>query len=291
MAPAEQGKPPARTGRTDKPTTGRIGQLALMQMQSSSKLLAAAGSNSFSDAAQPTALVPHHQANSTVGGYGGAEASNVMKQTFESLNARDSSYNGRVGRFSKGPADVSARSGYSNDRIQVRIRGKNNEVARHTGSVTRTMDEMTEERKRKQEIAKAANRLKMLEKLEEYRENKMNLEIAQLEAERRREEEELRKARDKERKYAKYLERQKGKLADYAVEKQERATQQKKEEEDKRRKEKEQAAKFKRDQELKKKRIAEYKHKKAITADILANADLDDYYDEDEADDFVASSN
>ena len=79
---------------------------------------------------------------------------------------------------------------------------------------------MTEERKRKQEIGKAANRLKMLEKLEEYRENKMNQEIAQLEAERRREEEELKQARDRERKYAKYLERQKGKLADYAVEKQ-----------------------------------------------------------------------
>lgn len=40
------------------------------------------------------------------------------------------------------------------------------------------MDEMTDERKRKQEISKAANRLKMLEKLEEYRENKMNQEIA-----------------------------------------------------------------------------------------------------------------
>ena len=151
------------------------------------------------------------------GGYGAnADNSLVMKQTFESLNARDSSYNGRLGRFSKGAA---------NDQIQVRIRGKNNDVARHTGSVTRTMNEMGEERKRKQEIAKAANRLKMLEKLEEYRENKMNQEIAQLEAERRREEEELKKARDKERKYAKYLERQKGKLADYAVQKQEQVSQ------------------------------------------------------------------
>ena len=84
------------------------------------------------------------------------------------------------------------------------------------------MDEMTDERKRKQEISKAANRLKMLEKLEEYRENKMNQEIAQLEAERRREEEELKKARDKVRKYAKYLDRQKDKLADYAIEKQDR---------------------------------------------------------------------
>ena len=38
--------------------------------------------------------------------------------------------------------------------------------------------------------------------------------------------------------------------------------------------------KKKREQEVKKKQIAEYKHKKAITADILANADLDDYYEE-----------
>ena len=45
-----------------------------------------------------------------------------------------------------------------------------------------------------------------------------------MEAERRREEEELKKARDKERKYAKYLERQKGKLADYAVQKQEQVS-------------------------------------------------------------------
>lgn len=84
-----------------------------------------------------------------------------MHSTFESLNARDIV---RPTRFSVGAA------GSSGDNIQVRIRGKNNEVSRVTGSVTRTMDEMGEERKRKQEIAKAANRLKMLEKLEEYRE-------------------------------------------------------------------------------------------------------------------------
>ena len=81
------------------------------------------------------------------------------------------------------------------------------------------MEEMGEERKRKQEISKAANRLKMLEKLEDYRENKMNQEIAALEAERRREEEELKKARDKERKYAKYLEKQREKLAEYNIDK------------------------------------------------------------------------
>jgi len=91
------------------------------------------------------------------------------------------------------------------DIVEVRIRGKNNDTRKHAGSITRTMGEIDEDRKRKQEIAKAANRLKMLEKLEEYREIKMTSEIAQLEAERRREEEELKKARDKELKYAKYL--------------------------------------------------------------------------------------
>jgi len=40
------------------------------------------------------------------------------------------------------------------------------------------MEEIGQEKKRKQEIKQAANRLKMLEKLEEYRENKMNAEIA-----------------------------------------------------------------------------------------------------------------
>ena len=48
----------------------------------------------------------------------------------------------------------------------------------------------------------------------------------------------------------------------------------------KKKKDKELAIKQKKDQELKKKQIAEYKQKKAITADLLANADLEDYYDE-----------
>jgi len=62
----------------------------------------------------------------------------------------------------------------------------------------------------------------MLEKLEEYREQKMNQEIALLEAERKWEEDELKKARDKERKFAKYLEKQREKLQELAIEKQNR---------------------------------------------------------------------
>jgi len=63
--------------------------------------------------------------------------------TFESLNARDSSYDGRLAVHMPKP------SGGVSDRINVRIRGKNNAVANYSGSVTRTMDEMGEERKRK----------------------------------------------------------------------------------------------------------------------------------------------
>ena len=59
----------------------------------------------------------------------------------------------------------------------MRIRGKNNFVSNQTGSITRTMDEVLEEKERRKEINKAANRLKMLEKLEDYREKKMQKEI------------------------------------------------------------------------------------------------------------------
>jgi hypothetical protein len=69
----------------------------------------------------------------------------------------------------------------------VRIRGKNNFVETKTGSVTRTLNEIGEEMNRRKEIAKAADRLKMLEKLEEYREKRMAQEIELLEIERMKE--------------------------------------------------------------------------------------------------------
>ena len=163
----------------NNPATQRTGQLALMNMGSSSG----------------SALVPVG-ANSSRGSYGGAH-SLVPK---------------RPPRFG-GVAS-------SGDNIQVRIRGKNNFLEHKTGSVTRTMDEVFEEKARRQEINKAANRLKMLEKLEVYREEKMHKEIAQLEEERKLEELELQKARDKEQKYNKYLKKQRERLAGHTKEKQ-----------------------------------------------------------------------
>ena len=75
-----------------------------------------------------------------------------------------------------------------------------------TGSVTRTTDELEQERKRKQELKLAAERLKQLEKLEEFRERKLMQEMEQLELERAKEEADLKVAYMKELKYAKYLE-------------------------------------------------------------------------------------
>ena len=62
-------------------------------MKSSSKLLAAAGQSSFTESNNnPMAMVPYQgQSVVTSGAYSGtaADTSLVMKQTFESLNARD----------------------------------------------------------------------------------------------------------------------------------------------------------------------------------------------------------
>ena len=65
---------------------------------------------------------------------------------------------------------------------------------------------------RRKEMGKAVERLKMLEKLEDYREKKMQQEIEVLEQERLKEQLELEAAKQKEIKYAKYLEKQKDKL-------------------------------------------------------------------------------
>ena len=80
------------------------------------------------------------------------------------------------------------------------------------GSVHHTTKELDEQRKRKQELAKAGERLKHLEQLEEYRERKMLKEMEQLENERLKEEAEIKKALEKELKYNQYLEKQREKL-------------------------------------------------------------------------------
>ena len=138
------------------------------------------------------------------------------------------------------------------------------------------MDEVNEERVRRKEISKAANRLKMLEKLEEYREQKMQKEIEQLEAERKLEEQELQKARDKEKKYNKYLEKQREKLAEHNREKVIEDDKRKRQEAEQKKKEARERQKKQKEHEQKKRAIEAYKEKKRNAEELLANADLDD---------------
>ena len=63
------------------------------------------------------------------------------------------------------------------DNFQVRIRGKNNQVETRTGSVTKTMEEISDADHRRREMFKAADRLRQLEKLERYREERLAREI------------------------------------------------------------------------------------------------------------------
>jgi len=73
----------------------------------------------------------------------------------------------------------------------VRYRDRNNFLQVENGSITKTTDQILEEKRRKAELTKAGERLKQLEKLEEYRERKMLKEMEQLEIERMKEEAEL----------------------------------------------------------------------------------------------------
>ena len=166
------------------------------------------------------------------------------------------------------------------DRIQVRIRGKNNVVSTTTGSVSQTLSQQDDVRKQKKELSHATQRLKVLEQLEQYREEKVRKEMMMLEMQRMQEQQEMEKLLQADRKKQLYLEKQREKVREYQLKKA-------KEDEIKRRqaekaKEKEALAKkkFDKDQQMKKQKIAEYKRQKLEAEEMLANADLPDYEDE-----------
>ena len=78
-------------------------------------------------------------------------------------------------------------------------------VEQRKGSVTRTMNEMQENEWRLKEMAKTNKKLEVLEKLERYREDKMMKEMAVFEEEKRKHDEDMKKAADAEAKRLKYL--------------------------------------------------------------------------------------
>ena len=98
---------------------------------------------------------------------------------------------------------------FPSDRVMVRIRGKNNMVHTKAGSVRRTLAEEAEEGTREKEIKIAQRRLKTLERIEKYREERMQRELEEMEAEKARYDEEMRQLQEKEIKRQKYLKAQK----------------------------------------------------------------------------------
>lgn len=105
------------------------------------------------------------------------------------------------------------------DKIEVRIRGKNNQIETRTGSVTRTMVELNDAETRRREMMKASERLRQLERLEQYREERLGREISLYEEQRRREDDEVKKQRDTEHKRQKYFDKKKEQLGDLMTKK------------------------------------------------------------------------
>ena len=172
-----------------------------------------------------------------------------------------------------------AHSSSTNDHCQVRIRGKNNLFETRTGSVTRTLDELSEADSRRRELLKASERLKQLEKLERYREERLHREIQIYEEQRQREEHEVGRMRDREAQRARYFERQKEQLGGLRAKRNQEDQEKGKEAEERRRQERMLKRKREVEMEQQKKRIQEYKNKKRQTEHLLANAEYIDYED------------
>lgn len=98
------------------------------------------------------------------------------------------------------------------DGVQVRIRGKNNIATSHMGSMSQTLDEQERTKKKRRDMSQATQRLKVLEQLEQYREDKVKQEMMKLELQRQQELKELEKALNAERKKQIYLEKQRLKV-------------------------------------------------------------------------------
>ena len=165
------------------------------------------------------------------------------------------------------------------DKIEVRIRGKNNQIETRTGSVTRTMVELNDAETRRREMMKASERLRQLERLEQYREERLGREISLYEEQRRREDDEVKRQRDTEHKRQKYFDKKKEQLGDLMTKKVQDDVSRAKEVEAK--KEKERQLKVRREKELEdqKRKIIEYKLKKRQTEQLLANANYVDFED------------
>ena len=101
------------------------------------------------------------------------------------------------------------------DMVQVRIRTKNNMASNQLGSMSQTLDQQEKTNKKKRDLSQATQRLKVLEQLEQYREEKVRNEMMLLEMQRQQEQKEVDKVIRAEQKKQAYLEKQKHKVAEF----------------------------------------------------------------------------
>lgn len=91
--------------------------------------------------------------------------------------------------------------------VMVRMRGKHGVYRTTQGDVNRTLDEAEATELRKRELRKANERLKKLEQLEKYKEEKMRRQYELIEEQKRREEEEHLQRKKKEEARRKHIAR------------------------------------------------------------------------------------
>jgi type IV secretory pathway VirB10-like protein len=131
---------------------------------------------------------------------------------------------------------------------------------------------LAEQRKAEQErrrLKEAEQRLKTLEMLEIYREEKLRKEIEKIEEEKNLEEAELRRQSAHERRHQEYLQAQKQRLIEHSLSKQERQQQDAAKRYEEELRKKQGSARRRRELDKKKEPVQGYKHKKKVIESII----------------------
>eukprot|EP00743_Colponemidia_sp_Colp-15_P004140 GILK01004468.1.p1 GENE.GILK01004468.1~~GILK01004468.1.p1 ORF type:complete len:1127 (+),score=216.09 GILK01004468.1:56-3436(+) len=149
----------------------------------------------------------------------------------------------------------------SPDKAVLRVRGRYlDETVR--GSIHQTLQEDKNEEERRKELKRSKERMKTLQKLEEFREARLRKELERLEEEKRKQQEERAKLEEQERRRLKHIETQKKKLEQQKQEREKTEAEKSAELEAEKSRLKQEEADKKRYHEEQKRKLAEYHTKK-----------------------------
>lgn len=165
----------------------------------------------------------------------------------------------------KPPTEPINRSFDGQRSLSVRYRSKDNTFKLDGGLL---VEQRKAEQQRKR-LKDAEQKLKTLEMLEEYREEKLRKEIEKIEEERRLEEDDMRRQSAHERKHQEYLSAQKQKMIEHNLARQQKQQEEASKRYDDEMKKKQEAARRRLEQEKKKQAVTEYKQKKRVIENLL----------------------